>query len=661
MKKLYIILALVVVSILMVFAGDTIKILRIYHNGTFTAIPLANIDSIDHSRYNANGKVEANYTSSILEALDSTYIIPVNEIDSVVVSMDNYDIIDHQIDTIMTFIASLEGEKAMQSQNKLIEWLNRQNWVEKISLNDYKDFITIKLIDGLNFYIGFQCANNLKLSEETYSRTLTRNEEKAYVNVTSYKDESIIEEKDILYVQGMNMPPYFYTTANIEKKIIEEEVKESPVNCNVIPSTRSLELFDQNFSEFGLIIIGQTHGLNRIIDGESYTGGFCIEDKETFLSLTSYNRRKNVNSRGIIIYYDNDDIVISEKKYIFLIPPKLFAKKIEGNKNCIIYGNYCFSYFMQNSINNTIWGYETYSGYFDNERYNKLLTFLLGMLNGYTYQDCAEEIEDTFDSKMWTSFLNYEEIEVTPNTNRPHSKQRFFSITTNDVKEGKGISGIINGYKNLKGKNDGLEYKLYVHEGLEEFAPWHYGVKEIPNAVKIIDSEGSFEISNEIVNKYSSYNFIVGFEYAGKVYYGEMKRPFHKLCPDENHPHLIDLGLPSGTQWYCCNKGVHQVDQLGSLYSWEDRGTVPSLEQWYELCHLDYFDYSINGNEGKLFVGNKGYCIFLPEGSYWTTKRDGSTASCANISQGLSVNFSGCVGAYDKKPKPIAHSRNIVN
>ena len=41
MKKLYIILALVVVSILMVFAGDTIKILRIYHNGIFT--PMENL------------------------------------------------------------------------------------------------------------------------------------------------------------------------------------------------------------------------------------------------------------------------------------------------------------------------------------------------------------------------------------------------------------------------------------------------------------------------------------------------------------------------------------------------------------------------------------------------------------------------------------------
>ena len=27
-------------------------------------------------------------------------------------------------------------------------------------------------------------------------------------------------------------------------------------------------------------------------------------------------------------------------------------------------------------------------------------------------------------------------------------------------------------------------------------------------------------------------------------------------CPDDHHPHLIDLGLPSGTKWACCNIGA---------------------------------------------------------------------------------------------------------
>ena len=45
------------------------------------------------------------------------------------------------------------------------------------------------------------------------------------------------------------------------------------------------------------------------------------------------------------------------------------------------------------------------------------------------------------------------------------------------------------------------------------------------------------------------------------------------LCPDDNHPHMIDLGLPSGTKWACCNVDTsHPENQSptngGGYYSW---------------------------------------------------------------------------------------------
>ncbi len=48
---------------------------------------------------------------------------------------------------------------------------------------------------------------------------------------------------------------------------------------------------------------------------------------------------------------------------------------------------------------------------------------------------------------------------------------------------------------------------------------------------------------------------------------------FH-LCPDENHPHLIDLGLPSGLKWSCCNiKKDNDTDSImpenyGGYFAW---------------------------------------------------------------------------------------------
>ena len=39
-------------------------------------------------------------------------------------------------------------------------------------------------------------------------------------------------------------------------------------------------------------------------------------------------------------------------------------------------------------------------------------------------------------------------------------------------------------------------------------------------------------------------------------------------CPDNNHPHAIDLGLPSGKKWSCCNVGANSPEQSGGYYAW---------------------------------------------------------------------------------------------
>ena len=37
----------------------------------------------------------------------------------------------------------------------------------------------------------------------------------------------------------------------------------------------------------------------------------------------------------------------------------------------------------------------------------------------------------------------------------------------------------------------------------------------------------------------------------------------YTACPDNNHPHLIDLGLPSSTKWSCCNVGASKPEAYG--------------------------------------------------------------------------------------------------
>ena len=132
-------------------------------------------------------------------------------------------------------------------------------------------------------------------------------------------------------------------------------------------------------------------------------------------------------------------------------------------------------------------------------------------------------------------------------------------------------------------------------------------------------------------------------------------------CPDDNHPHLIDLGLPSRTKWACCNMGATLPEGYGKHYAWgetQDKtvynwetytlcdstwekcyelgsiaGTeydvarvqwggpwhMPTMEQCEELLENTASRYTLkNGIYGREFKGANGGIIFLPAaGNRW--------------------------------------------
>ena len=116
-------------------------------------------------------------------------------------------------------------------------------------------------------------------------------------------------------------------------------------------------------------------------------------------------------------------------------------------------------------------------------------------------------------------------------------------------------------------------------------------------------------------------------------------------CPDNNHPHWIDLGLPSGTKWQCCNVGTNTPEGYGGYYTFDQAQAYnpPSFDQIVELLvNTSYVWTTQNGVNGGKFTGRNGGTIFLPAagyrwggelhsvgsyGSYWSsTPLDGSNA-----------------------------------
>ena len=64
-------------------------------------------------------------------------------------------------------------------------------------------------------------------------------------------------------------------------------------------------------------------------------------------------------------------------------------------------------------------------------------------------------------------------------------------------------------------------------------------------------------------------------------------------CPDGNHPHMIDLGLPSGTKWACCNLGTSTPEQSGNYYRW---GETNPFKEWDTDATYPYKNVDIGNN-----------------------------------------------------------------
>jgi hypothetical protein len=134
-------------------------------------------------------------------------------------------------------------------------------------------------------------------------------------------------------------------------------------------------------------------------------------------------------------------------------------------------------------------------------------------------------------------------------------------------------------------------------------------------------------------NLFNSYNCeLTGLESSQEYYvrpsvklfgYDVLASPSAKIelgetsCPDSNHPHWIDLGLPSGTLWRCCNEGASMPEAYGGYYTFGQVSSAPTLDQIKEL--LNYCTYTWtnqNGVNGGKFTGPNGGTIFLPAAGY---------------------------------------------
>ena len=140
--------------------------------------------------------------------------------------------------------------------------------------------------------------------------------------------------------------------------------------------------------------------------------------------------------------------------------------------------------------------------------------------------------------------------------------------------------------------------------------PLTYGGKSVNAGMLSGMANGIFSSFVTGLEQDKTYYYIAAYQDSeGKMHYGELEQFTTKKgetsCPDSNHPHAIDLGLPSGTKWACCNVGASAPEGYGNYYAWGE--TQPkSVYNWatYAYYHDNDGDENLLNESEVEYIGN---------------------------------------------------------
>lgn len=228
------------------------------------------------------------------------------------------------------------------------------------------------------------------------------------------------------------------------------------------------------------------------------------------------------------------------------------------------------------------------------------------------------------------------------------------------------------------------------------------------------DSNGTFYLDLTGLTPEITYYYRAFVTYKGVIYMGKVKTFIAQtsaddnICPDDNHPHMIDLGI--GVKWACCNVGANAPWEYGDYFAWgetspkevynwstykygsssfdltkyctyswegtvdnkmvleasDDAATVnsgasyrmPTLVEFQTIlsnCSSQWTTY--HGVNGRKFTGPNGNSIFLPaaggaEGIYWSSSL-GSISSALAYVLYFHSDYKGCVCIYRLNGNPV--------
>lgn len=201
----------------------------------------------------------------------------------------------------------------------------------------------------------------------------------------------------------------------------------------------------------------------------------------------------------------------------------------------------------------------------------------------------------------WQLSETYEKWDLVPtfsNTKLEHTPGSSTSIDAYSELTGDCIFPVPVGYKLFDGENNEVaDYDAPVEYTNKESHLVHRFTGLVPNKKYIVYPKV----------KLFGYNILAEPS-------SELDTTYHS-CPDNNHPHAINLGLPSGTKWCCCNVGASSPEGYGGYYAWGETSEKSS----YVRENYAFYDNANNQfiNIGSDISGTQYDVAYVRMGAPW--------------------------------------------
>jgi len=141
---------------------------------------------------------------------------------------------------------------------------------------------------------------------------------------------------------------------------------------------------------------------------------------------------------------------------------------------------------------------------------------------------------------------------------------------------------------------------------------YSYGVKSSDKAVATAEVVGDWGIRVYAMSKGTATIRVTDIKSGQEASFTVTVK---ELCPDGNHPHLINLGLPSGTKWACCNVGATRPEEYGGNYAWGETEEKDHYD-WDNYTHCDGSEESCH-DLGRDIAGTKYDVAHVKWGGNW--------------------------------------------